>query len=270
MTPVTSAPEPISTQDGDFEAQLDQAASEAPFMLLVPDETKLPFEIEPVGLEIIPSSNTQPFVISGTYRVQGEGIRITQSSQIGQIPAKAVKEPPVRGVVGYWVVLNTADRILYWEEFDSALTIGGDLADEDILTLAEGLARHVVDTTVIEDGRPTNPEASRVVEDLAQQGFDLQLTSTNPPTAWLAPAPGVAYQVGDGWLHIHWYADEQEASQKADEIIAEPRWAVIDWAAEPHFFRCGAVIALYLGSDEAVLAVMQGTCGAPFASGARG
>ncbi len=189
------------------------------------------------------------------------------------MPAKAVEEVLVRGAVGCWVVLSAGDRLLYWEENDSSLTIGGNpsaspgqaLTDEEMLILAEALVPHGADDRVVKDGQPTNPDASRLVESLVLQGFDLQLIDINPPTAMLAPAPGVAYRLGEGWLHIHWYPDEQAARQKAEEIIAEPSWAIIDWVAKPHFFRCGSAIALYLGSDEAVLMALQGQCGAAFA-----
>lgn len=273
MMAATSTPKPLPTQTENYGDLLDQAAGQAPFTLLVPDESKLPFEIDPIGLEILPGLKTQPFVVSQSYRVRESVIRITQTSQTGQIPAKAIGEAPVRGVVGYWVVLNAGERVLYWEENGSSLTIGGDLStssgqalkDEDILILAEALVPRQAGTQVIKDDQPTNPDASRLVESLTRQGFDLQLVDTNPLTAMLAPASGVAYQLGEGWLHIHWYPDEQAARQKVEEIIAEPSWAIIDWVAKPHFFRCESAIALYLGSDEVVLTALQDQCGAPFA-----
>lgn len=139
MTAATFTPAPVPTQTGDFEDLLDQAAGQVPFTLLVPDESKLPFEIEPTGVEIVPGLKTQPFVVSQSYRAQGNVIRITQTSQIGQMPAKAIRETPVRGVVGYWVILSAGDRLLYLEENNSSLTIGGNLTDEDILILADVL-----------------------------------------------------------------------------------------------------------------------------------
>jgi len=40
---------------------------------------------------------------------------------------------------------------------------------------------------------------------------------------------------------------------------------MIDWVAEPHFFRCGTAIALYLGKNETLLNTLQALCGFPFA-----
>jgi hypothetical protein len=207
----TPASTTLPTPTWDFYELLNQAATQAPFTLLVPDEAKLPFAIEHTGLDFIPGLKTQPFVVTQSYLVRGSLVRITQTSQPGQIPAKAVEETTVRGVVGYWVVLNTGKQVLYWGENNTSLTIGGDPsagsgeapADEDILILAESLVPYKAGIQVTRGSQPTNLDVSRLIESLTHQGFDLELIDTNPPTAMLAPAPGVAYRLGAGWLHIH-------------------------------------------------------------------
>jgi hypothetical protein len=151
-------PEPDPTQVENYENLLDEAAGQAPFTLLVPEQSRLPFDIEPTGLEITPRLKTQPFVVSQSYQARGRVLRITQTSQSGQRPAKAVGETPVRGVVGYWVVLNTGERVLYWDEYGSSLTIGGNLADEDLLGLAEALVPYEADTPI--RFAPDDPSAS--------------------------------------------------------------------------------------------------------------
>jgi len=55
--------------------------------------------------------------------------------------------------------------------------------------------------------QPANPDASLLVENLTQQGFVLELTGRNPPTALVAPAPGAAYRLSEGDLHVHWFPD---------------------------------------------------------------
>jgi hypothetical protein len=165
ITTPTWTPTPLSTPIWGFYDLLNRAAIQAPFTLLVPDEAKLPFAIEHIGLDFIPGVKTQPFVVTQSYRVRGSLVRITQTSQPGQIPAKAVGQTTVRGVVGYWVVLNIGERLLYWEENNSSLTISGDLADADILILAGSLAPREADTQLIQDNRCGAPFAP--VEQLA-------------------------------------------------------------------------------------------------------
>lgn len=159
----TPAPTALPTPIWDFYELLSQAAAQAPFTPLVPDEAKLPFAIENTGLDFIPGSNTQPFVVVQSYRVQGRPVRITQTSQTGQVPAKAVGETSVRGVVGYWVVLNVGERVLYWEENNTSLTIGKNLstgsgealADEEILKLAESLVPYEAERFALPPVAPT-------------------------------------------------------------------------------------------------------------------
>jgi hypothetical protein len=119
---------------------LTQAAEQARFTLLVPNQANLPFDTEPAGVEILSQAGTGPFIVQQTYQAGANQIHITQSSLLtGRPPLKATAEVAVRGGTGYWLVLNTGERILYWEEPDSSLTLGGDLAQEDLLALAEAL-----------------------------------------------------------------------------------------------------------------------------------
>jgi outer membrane lipopolysaccharide assembly protein LptE/RlpB len=59
----TPAPTTLPTPIWDFYELLNQAATQAPFTLLIPDEAKLPFAIEHTGLDFIPGSKIQPFVV---------------------------------------------------------------------------------------------------------------------------------------------------------------------------------------------------------------
>jgi hypothetical protein len=176
----TPASTTLPTPTWGFYELLNQAATQAPFTLLVPDEAKLPFAIEHTGIDFIPGLKTQPFVVTQSYRVRGSLVRITQTSQSGQIPAKAVGEVLVRGVVGYWVVLNVGDRVLYWEENDTSLTVGAGLADEDLLKLAEVLVPYGGRAKVVQGGQPSQPAASRLIESLTRQGSDLELIDLRP------------------------------------------------------------------------------------------
>jgi len=79
--------------------------------------------------------------------------------------------------------------------------------------------------------------------------------------AFLAPEPGIAYRLGEqSRLHLHLFPNEQVAQVRADSIPGELPNAIIEWVAPPHFYRCGRVIALYLGSDEDVGQVLEQQC----------
>lgn len=247
-----------------FEENLSHVADQAPFTLLVPARSQLPFDIEPIGVDVTPVGKTQPFVVVQSYRGLGGVIRITQTSQVGQIPAQSDATAPVRGVLGYWVELDIGGRVLYWEENDTSMTIGGGLTRDDVLILAEALTPHDTEKEEAQQGRPIHPEAYRLVERLRAQGLDVQFVDDIPPTAMLAPAPGAGYRLGDGWLHVHWYPNPEAASQKVDELTGDPRWAVSEWV-DLHFYRCDVVIALYVSTDSGALAALHDECGAPFA-----
>ena len=77
------------------------------------------------------------------------------------------------------------------------------------------------------------------------------------------PALGVLW--AEGWLHLHLFPSAQIAQVRVDSIAHELPHPIIDWVAPPHFFRCEAVIALYLGDDARVIETLTGVCGAPFA-----
>lgn len=79
--------------------------------------------------------------------------------------------------------------------------------------------------------------------------------------ALLRPEPGIAYRLDEhGWLHLHVFPDERLAQVRADRIPYEMSNQSIDWVAPPHVYRCGRVIALYLGTDEDVEAVLNQHC----------
>ena len=66
----------------------------------------------------------------------------------------------VRGRGGYWLVLNTGERALYWEEDDSAVTITSGLKDENTLKWAEALTAYEAGTIPLVD--PAETQATRI------------------------------------------------------------------------------------------------------------
>ncbi len=154
MVAEASMPVPVPSQAENLEELLGQVARQVPFRLLIPDKSKLPFGIKLVGLEFVPGMKTQPFVVMQSYRVQGSVVVITQTSEVGQIPAKPIGQTPLRGLVGSWVVLSAGDRLLYWEENGCSLTINGKLTDEETLLLADSLVSYYSSSKPVETRYP--------------------------------------------------------------------------------------------------------------------
>jgi hypothetical protein len=109
---------------------------------------------------------------------------------------------------------------------------------------------------------PNHETIAPLLRGLEAQGFTLEGPEESE-AAFLAPEPGIAYRLGErSWLHLHLFPDEEMAQVRADSIPHELTNAIIEWVAPPHFYRCGRVIALYLGSDEDVRQVLEEPCDA--------
>ena len=106
--------------------------------------------------------------------------------------------------------------------------------------------------------------SDHLLQDLRRQGLNPILLGDSA-VAWLAAAPGAAYRLGPGWLHLHTYPDEAAAQAAAAAIPPSADTGLTDWVAAPHFFRCTRMIVLYLGDDQDVVALLSAACGAPFA-----
>lgn len=136
-------PSPTPAKDSVFQAALDHAAADAPFTLLIPDENKLSFPLLRAGVEVLPARGDTRYTVVQHFTANSATFDIIQSTfypgEIGQTPLKSVGQTGVRGVTGYWLVLNTAAQGLYWQERDSSVSILGDLSDAEKLSLAEAL-----------------------------------------------------------------------------------------------------------------------------------
>jgi hypothetical protein len=76
----------------------------------------------------------------------------------------------------------------------------------------------------------------------------------------LLPAPGLAYRLDSGHLHVHVYPSAAEAHQRAQQVPAELAQSIADWVGTPHFFECGRLLAVYFGDDAVELAAVGGAC----------
>jgi hypothetical protein len=110
----------------------------------------------------------------------------------------------------------------------------------------------------------SHPDAMQLLAGLKRRGLepaDIRFSRV----AWLRAAPGLAYRLGAGWLHVHVYPDVAAAEANAAQIPPSADTGMSEWVAAPHFFRCNAAIALYLGSDEHVTQALTEMCGPQFA-----
>ena len=63
-------------------------------------------------------------------------------------------------------------------------------------------------------------------------------------------------------------ADEMElASSQIAPDGGSDATTMITWIDTPHFYKSGRIVALYIGSDEAVLSLLEKALGAQFAGG---
>jgi len=91
---------------------------------------------------------------------------------------------------------------------------------------------------------------------------------------FLSPQSGTAVLLSSGPLttaadvQLFEYGSASEASADAKRISSDGSGTAstkISWVAPPHFFLKGRVLALYVGSDPAVLSLLQSLLGPQFA-----
>ena len=68
-------------------------------------------------------------------------------------------------------------------------------------------------------------------------------------------------------IQVYEYASAGQADTDAAQIEPDGnlRTAIIEWVAPPHFFRQDRLIVLYVGDDEAAVALLTQLLGPPFA-----
>ena len=80
---------------------------------------------------------------------------------------------------------------------------------------------------------------------------------------------GEAFQAGNEAIQVFEYADQGAAEKDSAKI--HPDGTIdgtnVGWMAQPHFYRAGRIIAIYIGTDQKVLAALDSTIGPPFATG---
>ncbi len=111
---------------------------------------------------------------------------------------------------------------------------------------------------------PAHPVIAPLLGALRQRGVTLGAPEQSR-AAYLYPEPGIVYAIGDGWLHLHLFPDAAITQVRADYIVHDLPNYPPNWVTPPHFYRCGVMMALYLGDDAAVMDTLATACGVPVA-----
>jgi hypothetical protein len=80
--------------------------------------------------------------------------------------------------------------------------------------------------------------------------------------------PATVYQLRGGELQVYEFPNEERAAREAETVSADGSsvgTSKVFWMAPPHCFRAGALLVLYLGSDEQVLDILRAKLGPQFA-----
>lgn len=107
-----------------------------------------------------------------------------------------------------------------------------------------------------------DPAVDRITRGLQSSGFELKAANVSR-IALLADAPGAAFAVAGGALHIHAYRDEASAAAAVQRIISAPAGRY-SWPFPPIFYQCGSAIAMYAASAPSGASALRQLCASPF------
>lgn len=107
-----------------------------------------------------------------------------------------------------------------------------------------------------------DPAVQRVTKGLQTRGFELKELSVSQ-IPLLTDAPGAAFALADGSLHIHAYRDEASATLAANRIVNGPV-GQLSWAFPPIFYQCESAIVMYAGSGPSAASALRQLCASPF------
>ena len=124
---------------------------------------------------------------------------------------------------------------------------------------------------------PTRTASAGGVADLAGLEAALQAAglTVTPAEAINQPILGVKGRnvtVNDGTIQAYEYADAAAATKDTARIQPDGTIPGTDvmWVAQPHFYRAGRLVIIYVGTDPAILSALKAALGAPFAEGPSG
>ena len=114
--------------------------------------------------------------------------------------------------------------------------------------------------------QPGSVSARTLLSALHASGLEPRQVDRITPAFFTVPA--TVYQIRDGVLQVYEFPNEERAAREAETVSADGSsvgTSKVLWMAPPHFFRAGALLVLYLGSDEQVLDILRAKIGSQFA-----
>ena len=122
---------------------------------------------------------------------------------------------------------------------------------------------------------PTTDTKGGMVLDKAGLVAALKLAGVNATSAGsveqpFMSVPGEAFNAGNEAMQVFEYADEAAVESDASKIKPDGTidGSSVSWMAQPHFYRSGRIIVIYIGTDQTVLTALSAAIGQPFATGA--
>jgi hypothetical protein len=119
---------------------------------------------------------------------------------------------------------------------------------------------------MVAETRPGDVSAKTLLSALQTSG--LEPRQVDRITSAFFTVPATVYQIRDGEIQIYEFPNEERAAHEAETVSADGSsvgTSKVLWRAPPHFFRTGALLVLYLGSDEQVLDILRAKIGSQFA-----
>ena len=128
----------------------------------------------------------------------------------------------------------------------------------------------VVSALACEEGsRPTSvpgagvTETSQLILALRDLGATAEVVDIVPAGSGILSAPATRVTVNGEDVLVYEFATVAEADAEAGRV--PDVLAVTRWTSAPHFFRGNRIIVLYVGTDEAVIGLLQRLLGPQFA-----
>lgn len=120
---------------------------------------------------------------------------------------------------------------------------------------------------------PSPSSQPNTVQDLASLISTLQASGAtvetgDPITQDFFGPEGHTLKVNGADLQVFEYENAEAMEKDASQVAPDGGsigTSMVDWIDTPHFYKAGRIIVLYVGSDQAVLDLLQKTIGSQFA-----
>lgn len=120
---------------------------------------------------------------------------------------------------------------------------------------------------------PVSPTEPQGVEDQASliaalQGAGATVEIGDPITQPFFTPEGSTLKVNAAELQVFEYESAEVMENEASQVAPDGGsigTSMVTWMDTPHFYKAGRIIALYVGSDESILALLKNVMGAQFA-----